>query len=196
MNNAHYPPRTSRDTIIAILVVMSAVATAIILMSAPFEKLLGNSVYGWRSAFHGLLAGITLITMTIGLYQALRLWSGDALNIRELEAGSVLNASACFMTIIFGNWVRVAYSAENGPRSYFLETAPDIHKIFFEFKELSALFTLPLAVGAAYLICYYGERLSSNRVVRETTALLLGLAFFYFLIAFGLGAAITKLRPV
>lgn len=188
--------KSNRAVIVNILLVMGVVAGGILFVSAPLEKLMGESAYSVRSAFHGLFAGIFMITVTIGLYQAIRLWSGTPFNIRELEIGSMVNAVACFLTILFGNWVYIPYRAPGGPRFHFLEQAPEIHKIFFEFKEFAALFTLPLAVAAAYLICRYGGHLSQNRILRETAALLLVLTFFYFVIAFGLGAAITKLKSV
>lgn len=118
------------------------------------------------------------------------------MNIRTLEIGSLVNAIVCFLTIVFGNWLYIPYRAQGGPRSYFLETAPEIHKIFFEFKEFTALLTLPLVVAATFIIFYYGERLTEKRQVREMVTLVLVLAFFYFAIAFGLGAAVTKLKAV
>lgn len=188
--------RSSKATIIGILTVMAAIAAGILWVSSPTEKLLGESAYSVRSAFHGLFAGIFMVTMTIGLYEAFRLWSGKEIRIRELEIGSVVNAVACFLTIAFGNWIYIPYRATSGPRTHFLETSPAIHKIFFEFKEFTALFTLPLVVTAAYLIFRYGEKLNSSKPLREMTALVLILAFFYFVVAFGLGAAITKLKSV
>jgi len=188
--------RSSKELIVGILMAMAAVAAGILVLSAPAEKLLGESAYSVRSAFHGLFAGIFMVTVTVGLYQAFRLWTGPPFHVREMEVGSILNAAVCFLTILFGNWIYIPYRATGGPRTHFLETAPEIHKIFFEFKEFTALFTFPLAVAAAYLICRYGERLSQNRILREMTALLLVLAFFYFVVAFGLGAAITKLKSV
>lgn len=188
--------RSSKAAVIGALIVMSIIATGILLVSAPADRLLGENVYGIRSAFHGLFAGILMVTMTIGLYQAFRLWVGTEIHIRELEIGSIVNSMACFITIVFGNWIYIPYRAPGGPRSYFIETVPEIHKIFFEFKEFTALFTLPLAVTAAYIVCRYGNRLATNKQLRELTALLLILAFFYFTIAFGLGAAITKLKSV
>ena len=188
--------KTSKNTILGVLSLMVGVAGGVLIVSAPAQQLLGESVYGIRSAFHGLFAGVFMITVTIGLYQAFRLWSPATLNVREIEVGSLLNAFACFMTILMGNWVYIPYRAPGGPKSHFLANVPEIHKIFFEFKEFAALFTLPLAITAAYLICRYGERLNSNRQLREMTALLLVLTFFYFVVAFGLGAAITKLKSV
>jgi len=188
--------RSSKDTITAALIVMTVIAAGVLFVSSPTDKLLGESAYGIRSAFHGLFAGIFMITATIGLYAAFQLWSGAEFHIRQLEVGSIVNAIACFLTIVYGNWLYIPYRAPGGPRSHFLETVPEIHKIFFEFKEFTALFTLPLVVAAAYLICRYGVRLRFNKSLREIVALLLVLAFFYFVIAFGLGAMVTKLKAV
>jgi len=188
--------KSDKPMIAEILAVMGSIAVGILIISSPTNKLLGESVYSLRSAFHGLFAGVFMVTVTIGLYQAFRLWGGSEINVRELEIGSVVNAVTCFLTIVFGNWLYIPYRAAGGPRSHFLEKMPEIHQIFFEFKEFTALFTLPLVVAAAYLICRYRERLTSNRQLRETVALLLLLAFFYFVVAFGLGAAVTKLKAV
>ncbi len=188
--------KSSRLVIVDSLIVMVAIAAGILWVSSPTQRLLGESAYSIRSAFHGLFAGIFMVTATIGLYQVLRLWSGISLNIRELELGSIVNALACFLTIALGNWLYIPYRAPSGPRSHFLASIPEIHEIFFEFKEFTALFTFPLAIAASYLICLYGERLNTNKPLRETTALLLLLNFFYFMVAFGLGAAITKLKSI
>lgn len=188
--------KTDKAIVISTLIAISVLAGGILLLSAPASQLLGQSEYSIRSAFHGLLAGIFMVTVTIGVYQAFRLWSGVQINMRELELGCVVNTAACFLTILFGNWLYIPYRAQGGPRSHFLETVPEIHKIFFEFKEFTALFTLPLLVAATYIIWRYGDRLNSNPRLRATVALLLTLGFFYFVVAFGLGAAITKLKSV
>ena len=188
--------KSSKATIIGILFVMTLVGAGIFFVSSPTKQLLGEGAYSIRGAFHGLFAGILMVTMTIGLFQGFRLWKGSFVNVRELETGSIVNAVICFFTIVLGNWVYIPYRASGGPRSHFLETAPEIHKIFFEFKEFTALFTLPLVVATAYIICQYGERLNLDRRLREMVSLLLILAFFYFVGAFGLGAAITKLKSV
>ena len=188
--------QSSKSVILGILAVMALLASAIFFISSPTGRLLGESAYKMRGAFHGLFAGVFMVTVTIGLYQAFRLWSGTPVNIREFEIGSAFNSVVCFITIVFGNWIYIPYRAPGGPRSYFLETSPEIHKIFFEFKEFTALFALPFVVGATYLIFRYGERLQASKPLREMAALLLVLAFFYFAVAFGLGAAITKLKSV
>jgi hypothetical protein len=58
-------------------------------------------------------------------------------------------ATLAFLTIVFGNWIYIADRANtpDSPRSYFLAKMPDVHKVFFEFKEYVALFPLPLSVA-------------------------------------------------
>jgi hypothetical protein len=64
-----------------------------------------------------------------------------------------------------------------------------------EFKNLAALFTLPLTVCAAFILWRYGRQVMEQRWLRYTVAVLIGLSFFYLVVAFGLGAALTRLRP-
>ena len=188
--------KSRKHTILGVLIVMSGIAAAILFVSSPIDKLLGDSAYKMHGAIHGLFAGVFMITVTIGLYEAFRLWAGLKFSVRELEIGSLISAFTCFLTIASGNWIYIPYRSSGGPRSQFLESVPEIHQIFFEFKEFTALFTLPLIVTAAYLICRYSDRIISNKKLRELVALLLVLTFFYFVIAFGLGAAVTKLKSV
>ena len=56
-------------------------------------------------------------------------------------------------------------------------------------------FTLPLAVCAAFILWRYGVQTLERPWLRYSVAVLMGLAFFYLVVAFGLGAAVTKLRP-
>ncbi len=186
---------TSR--LLALMVaVLAAVGLTVSLASAPLARLLGESRYALEGALHGVSAGLFMVTSTIGLFQGYRLLAGNIQRVAQLEFGSVVNAFLAFLTILFGNRIYIFYRAKGGPRTYFLENAPEIHKIFFEFKEFAALFTLPLAVTAAYLFWVYREQLLRSRPLRTIAAILLALTFFYFLVAFVLGAAITKLRSI
>ena len=106
-------------------------------------------------------------------------------------------ATFSLIAIIFGNWLYIYYRAPipESPRSYFVKNAPEIHRIFFEFKEFGALFTLPLTVWPRSSSGGTAPRCSTGPGLRYTVAVLMGLAFFYLVVAFGLGAAVTKLRP-
>ena len=176
--------------------ILGLIGLVIVLMTAPASRLLGESAYAVRGALHGTAAGLLMVTATIGLFQAYRIFTGAAWNIAELQIGSVVNATMALLTILSGNWIYIAYRASEGPRTHFLQVAPEVHKVFFEFKEFIALFTFPLAVAAAYLLARYGSEIYRRKSLSTMVAVLLVLVFFYFLVAFGLGAAVTKLKSV
>ena len=175
---------------------LGLVSLTVVVLTAPAEKLLGPSRHAIRGAIHGTAAGLFMITSTVGFFQAYRIVAGTTWNIVELQLGSVLNAMMSLLTILSGNWIYIPYRSPEGPRSYFLQVAPEVHKVFFEFKEFAALFTFPLAVTAAYLLVRYGGDVYRKRGLNAAIAVLLMLVFFYFVVAFGLGAAVTKLKSV
>ncbi|MBI3320898.1 MAG: hypothetical protein HYZ91_01370 [Candidatus Omnitrophica bacterium] len=180
----------------AVVIVLGLIGLGMVVFTAPLDKLLGPGNDAIRGAVHGMCAGLFMITATVGLFQGYRIFAGQAWNIAELQMGSVINAMMALMTIISGNWIYIPYRASTGPRSYFLQLAPALHQVFFEFKEFAALFTFPLAVVAAYLLVRYGAEVYRRRGLSTIVAVLLALVFFYFVVAFGLGAAITKMKSV
>jgi hypothetical protein len=187
----------STRSLVAVVAIMIASAVAFTLATAPFAKLLGEHAGAVPAAFHGLAAFLFLFIGTIGLYLAWRLLTGRIRAFADLQLLAVVAATSSLIAIIFGNWLYIYYRAPipESPRSYFVKNAPEIHQIFFEFKEFGALFTLPLTVVAAFILWQYGAQVLERPWLRYTVAVLMGLAFFYLLVAFGLGAAVTKLRP-
>lgn len=178
------------------LLILGLIGLTLVLLTAPGDTLLGPGAGAIRGALHGTCAGLFMVTSTIGLFQAYRIFTGDIGHLAELQIGSVVNAAMALLTILSGNWIYIPYRASGGPRSYFLQIAPEVHQIFFEFKEFAALFTVPLAVVTADLLLRYGRDLHERREVSTVMSVLLVLGFFYFVVAFGLGAAITKLKSV
>jgi hypothetical protein len=200
MNGREYfGERDEASTASLVLVVALLIGTALafVLATAPFAALLGPSKAALASAFHGLAAFLYLFVGTIGLYLAWRLLTGRIRAFADLQLLATVSATFAFLAIVFGNWLYIYYRTKDptSPRSYFLATTPAIHRIFFEFKEFAALFTLPLTVAAAFILWYYGTQILERKWMRYTVAVLLGLSFFYLVVAFGLGAAVTKLRP-
>ena len=188
--------RTPAFALWLVVGVLGIIGLTIALFTAPLDQLLGPGSHAVRGAVHGTAAGLFMITSTVGLFQAYRIVAGKVWNLIELEIGTVVNATMALLTIISGNWIYIPYRSAEGPRTYFLQAAPEVHKIFFEFKEFAALFTFPLAVTAAYLLVRYGESVYRKRGLSTVVGVLLLLVFFYFVVAFGLGAAVTKLKAV
>jgi hypothetical protein len=185
-------------SLLFVIIVLVAIAAIIVLATAPFATLIGPSAYALSGALHGTFAFLLLVVMTIGLYLAWSLFVGRLKSFSDLQLITTVMATLAFLTVVFGNWIYIGYRANtaDSPRSYFLANMPDIHKIFFEFKEYVALFTLPLSVAAAFIVWRYGRQVLERNWTRIAVAILIALHFFYFVIAFGLGAAVTKLKSV
>jgi hypothetical protein len=187
----------STRSLVAVAVLMIGSALGFTLMTGPFTHLLGAGAGAVPAAVHGLTAFLYLFVGTIGLYLGWRLMTGRISAFADLQLLAVVMATLSFLAIVFGNWLYIYYRAKDpaSPRSYFMANSPEVHKVFFEFKEFGALFTLPLTVCAAFVLWRYGRQVMEQPWLRYTVAVLLGLSFFYLVVAFGLGAAVTKLKP-
>jgi len=196
MHEVHDVREASTRSLVSVVVIMVGSALAFTLLTAPFTKLLGTGAGAIPAAFHGMAAFLYLFVGTIGLYLGWRLLTGHIRAFADLQLLSVVAATLSFIAIVFGNWLYIFYRAKSpdSPRSYFVKNMPDIHAIFFEFKEFGALFTLPLMVCAAFILWRYGNQVLDRPWLRYTVAIVLGLGFFYLVVAFGLGAAVTKLK--
>lgn len=185
-------------SLIAVVAILITSALAFTLMTAPFSQLLGAGAGALPAALHGGMAFLFLFVGTIGLYLAWRLMTGHIRAFADLQLLAVVAATFSFLTVCFGNWLYIFYRAPipDSPRSFFVKNMPPVHRVFFEFKEFTALFTLPLTVIAAFILWRYGIQVLDRRWLRYAVALCLGLSFFYLVVAFGLGAAVTKLKPV
>jgi hypothetical protein len=196
IHEVHDAREASTRSLVAVVAVMIASALTFTLLTAPFAKLLGAGAGALPAAIHGMAAFLYLFIGTIGLYLGWRLLTGHIRAFADLQLLSVVGATMSLLAIAFGNWLYIFYRVKtpDSPRSYFVKNMPDIHAIFFEFKEFGALFTLPLMVCAAFILWRYGPQVLERTWLRYSVALLLGLSFFYLVVAFGLGAAVTKLK--
>ncbi len=163
---------------------------------SPVTALLGDSSFAVPSSLHGVSSIVYVIIGTVLAYMAYLMYADRLESYKDLRILSALAAVFSFVTIAFGNWIYIAYRHTTGPRTYFVENQPEIHQIFFEFKEFIALFTLPLSVAAAYILFREGDHLRSRPMTRQAVAVLLLLAWVFLMVTFALGAAITKLRSV
>lgn len=165
-------------------------------VTAPSSVLVGESQWELISAFHGMGATVFLIASTIAVYLSWRLYSGQLTAYKDLRWLAALSTLLAGVTVAFGNWIYIGYRGAGGPRSFFLANMPEVHAIFFEFKEFIALFTIPTMVAATFLIWKYGPGIVKNQEVRAATGILFFLGWVFLLLAYLLGAAITKLKAV
>ncbi len=180
----------------AVAVILFLIGEAIIAHTAPLENLLLSTQWSVIGAIHGILGSILFISGSIGVYLGYRLLTGRIESSSDLRIASAVTAVVALATVAFGNWLYIGYRQVGMTQDYFLHNFPELHVVFFEFKENIALFTVPLAVAATFILLRYEGQMKDRPWIRTMVFLLLGLVFSFFLAAFGLGAAITKIKPV
>jgi hypothetical protein len=166
------------------------------LLTAPVGSFFGTGTLAIVSAAHGLLATLGVIVCSVTSYLGYRLFTGKIKAFSDLKVLSILSTCIAGATIVLGNWIYIAYRGAGGPRAFFMKENPAIHAVFFEFKEFIALFPLPLAVAATYVIWRYGDQLVESKSLRTWVGITFAVAWGSLIIAYLLGAGITKLRSV
>src|SRR3972149_2893718 len=166
------------------------------LLTAPVSEFFGGSSLAVISATHGLLATLGVVVGTVASYLGYRLFTGKIKAFGDLKILAAVSTLIAAATVVFGNWIYIAYRAPGGPRAFFMENNPEIHEVFFEFKEFIALFPIPLAVATTYVIWRYGDQLIENKALRTWVGIAFAVAWAGLMIAYLLGAGITKLRSV
>ncbi len=182
--------------LIAIASVVVLVAEFIVARTAPIELLIETTQWSAIGTMHGIAGGSVFLTSSISLYLGYRLFVGQVESFRDLQVITAATAVTSFLAILLGNWIYIGYRAPGMVQEYFLQTQPVLHVLFFEFKEVIALFTFPLAAAAAFILIRYGDELVHRPWLRTMVFLLVTLVFVFFLITFGLGALITRIKPV
>jgi hypothetical protein len=177
-------------------IAVSLFLALVALLTAPLNLFFGGSELAVISGMHGLLATLGVVVGTVTSYLGYRLFTGKIKAFSDLKILSVVSTFIAAATIMFGNWIYIAYRAPGGPRAFFMQNNPEIHGVFFEFKEFIALFPLPLAVAATYVIWRYGDRLVEDKALRTWVGILFAVAWAALMIAYLLGAGITKLRSL
>jgi len=158
-----------------------------------YFQLIGEGPYALSSALHGAFGFLLALALAFSLEAVLNLNGGS---IKRLRITTIVISVVSFLAIFYGNIVYIGYRSSGGVREYFLKNYPAAHAYGMEFKEFIALFSLPMAVVAAYIVWTMREDLISNKWLRYTFITCLVLAFIYTVGAFGLAAAITKIKAV
>lgn len=182
--------------LVVVIAVLILIAEFIVAHTAPLENLFLSTKWSVVGAIHGSLGSIIFISGGIAVYLGYRLLTGQLESLHDLRTATLVTTLAALATIFFGNWIYIGYRMPGMIQDYFLEHTPELHLIFFEFKENIALFTIPLGVAATFILYRYGDELRAHSWLRTMVFILLALVFLFFLVTFGLGAAITKIKPV
>jgi hypothetical protein len=185
-----------KNIVIATWVILTVFLGFVLGFSAPWEDLMGDSPFASIATIHGMIATLGVIIGSAAGYLGWRLLLGHLKAYRDLRILATISSVLAVLIAVSGNMIYIAYRGEGGPREFFKGNFPEIHEIFFEFKEFIGLFPLPIAVAATFILWKYRNSLPVNENIRNAVGVMIAVAWTVLMIAFVLGAAITKLMGV
>ena len=188
--------RSLKNAVIAGWVILTVFLGFVLGFSAPWEDLMGESPFASIATIHGMIATFGVIIGSATGYLGWRLLLGHLKAYRDLRILATISAVLAFLAVVSGNMIYVAYRDTGGPREFFKGNFPEIHEIFFEFKEFIGLFPLPIAVAATFILWKYRDSLPVDENIRNAVGVMIAVAWTVLMIVFVLGAAITKLMAV
>lgn len=149
-----------------------------------------------QTALHGFFGTIFLLAFAAA---AELLWDLTPQRVGRLKVIVSIMAAAVILHDAWGTFIYQFYRAATptSPRSLILEsTRPWLHTLLMEYKEFVGGFVPILTIAALYAIFYYNQGLVERRGVRLVILGILTVAFIFALIAFSMGALITKYAPL
>lgn len=156
---------------------------------SPWQRSIGM-IHG----FGAMMA--TIVTMYAG-HLAFPLLRGSAKILPQMRSLTFWSAIITFLSIASGNLGYMRYRAGidfGGARAWLKENSPLTQYVYMEYHEFSVLFTLPLAVGSAWVLWNYGDKIleKSNRPVLASVSVAVMAMMFYAMGGFVTGLAIAK----
>ncbi|NBC71604.1 hypothetical protein [Paenibacillus sacheonensis] len=182
---------TARD-----FAVTQACVAAALFLSIPLFNVIGFSNHKLQAVLHGLGATVTVIMSCQTIHLIYPMLRGKIGAAAKLEWVLWLTNAMVLLTIIFGNWLYIAYRGPDGPQEWLMYHSPEVHLILMEYKEFVSLYPLPLGIAAGFLLRRFRHTLEPGSAVGGIIALLITLFWICLLIGFAFGIGLTKLRMV
>lgn len=156
---------------------------------SPWQRSLGM--------IHGVGAMMATIVTVYAGHLAFPLLRGSAKVLPQMRSLVFWSAIITFLSIASGNLGYMRYRAGidfGGARAWLKEHSPLTQYVYMEYHEFSVLFTLPLAVGSAWILWSYGDKIleKSNRPVLAGVSVAVMAMMFYAMGGFVTGLAIAK----
>ncbi|MBS3120033.1 hypothetical protein J4475_04405 [Candidatus Woesearchaeota archaeon] len=145
---------------------------------------------------HGLLGTVFLMAFAGSYAELIQLTHAG---MKRVKWGITIMAGTAIIIDLLGDLIYTVYRAPvpDSARSLIKAgSTPWVHEIGMELKEHVAHFVPVLMLIALFMVVYYKEDLVKSKELRAITAGLLVTAMLVTLVAFGLGAYITKVQPI
>lgn len=150
----------------------------------------------WWAMTHGLLATLFLMAFSGSYAELLTLTESG---LRRLKLGVTLMAFSGWAIFATGSYVYIFYRAtvaESARSRILAGPTPWVHSVLMELKEFTGAFVPAVVLLAVVLVFGWNRRLLEEVRLRRVLAMVLLAAMAWTLIAFGLGAYITKTASV
>lgn len=150
----------------------------------------------WWGLLHGLLATLFLMAFSGSYAELLSLTENG---LRRLKLGISLMAFSAWAIFATGSYVYIFYRApmpESARSRLLAGPTPWVHSLLMELKEFTGAYVPALAMLALVLVFAWNQRLLAEARLRRVLAAVLLAAMLWTLLAFGLGAYITKVASV
>ncbi|NJM46161.1 MAG: hypothetical protein HC860_08245 [Alkalinema sp. RU_4_3] len=160
---------------------------------SPWQRSLGM-IHGF-----GAMAA-TIVTVYAG-HLAFPLLRGSNKVLPQMRSLTFWSAVVTFLSIASGNFGYMRYRAGadfGGARAWLKDNSPLTQYVFMEYHEFSVLFTLPLAVGSAWVLWHYGDKIleKANRPILAGVSIAVMAIMFYAMGGFVTGLAIAKVHSL
>ncbi|MGK7941376.1 MAG: hypothetical protein AB4062_14760 [Crocosphaera sp.] len=168
----------------------------------PFVNLLHPSPWQrWMGTIHGFASMLALVVIIYTGHLAFPLLRGSGKILPQMRTLAFWSSVLSFLAIASGNLAYMRYRAGiefGGARAWLKEHSPLTQYVLMEYHEFSVLFTLPLAVGSAWVLWRYGGSIleKQNRVVLTATCLALIAMMFFAMGGLVSGLGVAKIRAL
>ena len=168
----------------------------------PFVNLLHPSPWQrWMGTIHGFASMLALVVIIYTGHLAFPLLRGAGKILPQMRTLAFWSSVLSFLAIASGNLAYMRYRAGmefGGARAWLKEHSPLTQYVLMEYHEFSVLFTLPLAVGSAWVLWRYGGSIleKQNRVVLTATCLALIAMMFFAMGGLVSGLGVAKIRAL
>jgi hypothetical protein len=179
-----------------------AILSGVLFLFLPLVNLLHPSPWQrWIGAAHGMASMGALIVMAYAGHLAFPLLRGNAKILPQVRTLAFWSALLSLGAIATGNLAYMRYRADitfGGARAWLKEYSPLTQYVLMEYHEFTVLFTLPLAVTAAWVLWRYGDRILERHYRPVLTAACLVMMALMFFAMGGLvtGLGVAKIRAL
>ncbi|MGL5082270.1 MAG: hypothetical protein ACRC8A_12365 [Microcoleaceae cyanobacterium] len=180
---------------------LSILSTGLFLF-LPFVNLLHPSPWQrWIGTIHGSASLIAMVVMAYGGHLAFPLLRGSAKILPHMRVLTCWSAVLSFLAIASGNLAYMRYRASldfGGARAWLKDNSPLTQYVLMEYHEFTVLFTLPLAVGCAWVLWRYGDSIleKRNRPVLTATCFALIAMMLFSIGGMVSGLGVAKIRAL